>query len=299
MYILFIRQHFDLTSPSVGGCTGQIFSCPLCVKAFDSGPDLELHVNIEHRDVLSPASPSSSTTSCPVCGITLHNESNVSVHFYKKWSTDSTYDIRCLQIYNFCKNVPGDACLEGSTSYSRGCVCYCLQFNLIIGCRLVASWKRFAVFLILFKNRKCSLILFIQLYCIYRYLSFCLQSQCISFYWHTFFNLFSNRFLIVFIRVMRRRDMSSPIFRPARRHNGKLSESRSRGSSRCFGPSTGWTIRGTSGSSRWQTCSVPSTRVSTQVILFFYYFTTTNRCFFLLLSCLNNMTTHLLIGSRS
>jgi hypothetical protein len=68
------RRHFDLTSPSVGGTTGEIFSCPLCVKSFNSAPDLELHVNIEHRDVLSPASPP--THSCPICGINLDNESN-------------------------------------------------------------------------------------------------------------------------------------------------------------------------------------------------------------------------------
>ncbi|RZC43237.1 zinc finger with UFM1-specific peptidase domain protein-like, partial [Asbolus verrucosus] len=68
------RRHFDLTSPSVGGTTGEIFSCPLCVKCFNSAPDLELHVNIEHRDVLSPASPPTHT--CPVCGITLDSDSN-------------------------------------------------------------------------------------------------------------------------------------------------------------------------------------------------------------------------------
>ncbi|KRT79699.1 Peptidase [Oryctes borbonicus] len=68
------RQHFDLTSPSVANCAGEVFSCPLCVKTFNSAPDLELHVNIEHRDVLSPASPS--TYSCPVCGISLDNDSN-------------------------------------------------------------------------------------------------------------------------------------------------------------------------------------------------------------------------------
>lgn len=76
----FFRQHFDLTSPSVGGCTGEVFPCPLCAKVFNSAPDLELHVNIEHRDVLSPASPSSSKYSCPVCGLVLDSDSNVSLH---------------------------------------------------------------------------------------------------------------------------------------------------------------------------------------------------------------------------
>ncbi|XP_025833539.1 ubiquitin carboxyl-terminal hydrolase ZUFSP isoform X2 [Agrilus planipennis] len=68
------RQHFDVTSPSVGHLTGEIFSCPLCIKTYDSAPDLELHVNIEHRDILSPASPSTAT--CPVCGISLNNDSD-------------------------------------------------------------------------------------------------------------------------------------------------------------------------------------------------------------------------------
>lgn len=71
----YFRRHFDLTSPSVGGCTGDIYACPLCIKSFNSAPDLELHVNIEHRDILSPASPSSH--SCPVCGIPLSNDNNV------------------------------------------------------------------------------------------------------------------------------------------------------------------------------------------------------------------------------
>lgn len=55
----------------------EVFACPLCVKSFKSAPDLELHVNIEHRDVLSPASPP--THSCPVCGIVLDNETNVNI----------------------------------------------------------------------------------------------------------------------------------------------------------------------------------------------------------------------------
>lgn len=79
------RQHFDLTSPSIGSCAGEVFSCPLCVKTFNSAPDLELHVNIEHRDVLSPASPS--TYSCPVCGVSLENDSNVSYFPFNSFST--------------------------------------------------------------------------------------------------------------------------------------------------------------------------------------------------------------------
>ncbi|KAF5291404.1 hypothetical protein FQR65_LT01714 [Abscondita terminalis] len=68
------RQHFDLTSPSLGATSGEIYSCPLCYKEFESPPDLELHVNIEHKDILSPASPSS--VICPVCGVVLTNERN-------------------------------------------------------------------------------------------------------------------------------------------------------------------------------------------------------------------------------
>lgn len=75
MATIVFRRHFDLTSPSVGGCTSEVYACPLCVKGFNSAPDLELHVNIEHRDILSPASPSSH--SCPVCGIALTNDNNV------------------------------------------------------------------------------------------------------------------------------------------------------------------------------------------------------------------------------
>lgn len=76
----FFRRHFDLTSPSVGGSKMEVFPCPLCVKTFNSPPDLELHVNIEHRDVLSPASPP--TYSCPICGIDLDNDCDVSSFFF-------------------------------------------------------------------------------------------------------------------------------------------------------------------------------------------------------------------------
>lgn len=50
----------------------------MCTKIFKSPPDLELHVNIEHRDILSPAS--SQPQSCPVCEISLDNVSNNSKH---------------------------------------------------------------------------------------------------------------------------------------------------------------------------------------------------------------------------
>lgn len=56
--------------------TTETYPCPLCVKTFNSAPDLELHVNIEHKDVLSPASPA--MYSCPVCGMVLDRESDVS-----------------------------------------------------------------------------------------------------------------------------------------------------------------------------------------------------------------------------
>lgn len=107
------RQHFDVTSPSVIGpsCTQQtttsssnnfattitnqattssivhqLFPCPLCTKTFTSPPDLELHVNIEHQDVLSPAAagagapttPLNGAAVCPVCGIALENDNTES-----------------------------------------------------------------------------------------------------------------------------------------------------------------------------------------------------------------------------
>ncbi|KAJ8951592.1 hypothetical protein NQ318_020469 [Aromia moschata] len=76
------RSHFDLTSPSLGGTTAEVFPCPLCIKSFGSAPDLELHVNIEHRDILSPASPPSHA--CPVCGISIDSDSNVRLNLPKR-----------------------------------------------------------------------------------------------------------------------------------------------------------------------------------------------------------------------
>ncbi|ETN61606.1 zinc finger with UFM1-specific peptidase domain protein [Anopheles darlingi] len=68
------RSHFDPLSPGVnGGANGagscvdgggsgghhvdtlSVLQCPICNRTFESGSDLELHVNIEHRDILSPA----------------------------------------------------------------------------------------------------------------------------------------------------------------------------------------------------------------------------------------------------
>lgn len=62
------RAHFDLTSPSLvnndssSNSTNPTLAltsqsslhCPLCEKTFTNSSDLEVHVNVEHRDILSP-----------------------------------------------------------------------------------------------------------------------------------------------------------------------------------------------------------------------------------------------------
>lgn len=81
-------------------------ACPICCQAFESPSDLELHVNIEHRDILSPAnadmsnaatnaSAATATTDgltssfCPVCNILLDHmqtqemELHIEGHFAK------------------------------------------------------------------------------------------------------------------------------------------------------------------------------------------------------------------------
>ncbi|XP_058060110.1 zinc finger-containing ubiquitin peptidase 1-like [Anopheles bellator] len=122
------RSHFDPLSPGVNGVgangsggsggpgsqhvdTLSVLQCPICNRTFESGSDLELHVNIEHRDILSPAkadgrangggaqasgaatvngSYGGSTGSlCPVCGISFDNmktqemEYHIERHFSK------------------------------------------------------------------------------------------------------------------------------------------------------------------------------------------------------------------------
>ncbi|XP_053676527.1 zinc finger-containing ubiquitin peptidase 1-like [Anopheles nili] len=124
------RSHFDPLSPGVngaGGCaadgagggaaggghhvdTLSVLQCPICNRTFESGSDLELHVNIEHRDILSPAkadggratndTPSgaaarngsyggSTSSLCPVCGISFDHmktqemEYHIEKHFSK------------------------------------------------------------------------------------------------------------------------------------------------------------------------------------------------------------------------
>lgn len=76
-------------------------ACPICNRTFESAPDLELHVNIEHRDILSPAKVDHHETAaatnglgtsrslCPVCGISLDHfktqemELHIEKHFAK------------------------------------------------------------------------------------------------------------------------------------------------------------------------------------------------------------------------
>lgn len=110
------RSHFDPISPGLvssggahGGTSNHIdtldaFQCPICVRCFETCGDLELHVNHEHRDILSPAKVDSTTACatttltngdeascnlCPVCGISFNNmktqemEMHIESHFTK------------------------------------------------------------------------------------------------------------------------------------------------------------------------------------------------------------------------
>lgn len=110
------RSHFDPISPGVisaGGAHGgashhvdtlDAFQCPICVRCFETCGDLELHVNHEHRDILSPAKVDSTTACatveltngdeaacnlCPVCGTSFANmktqemELHIESHFTK------------------------------------------------------------------------------------------------------------------------------------------------------------------------------------------------------------------------
>lgn len=99
------RLHFDPLSPSVNSPSSYIdtlnaFACPLCSRTFETSPDLELHVNIEHRDILSPgnidangcaatATRGTTRSLCPVCGISLDDfstadmELHIEKHFEK------------------------------------------------------------------------------------------------------------------------------------------------------------------------------------------------------------------------
>jgi hypothetical protein len=115
------RSHFDPISPGINGAsaqgisnhhvdTSEAFSCPICIRCFDTGRDLEVHVNHEHLDILSPAkldSASATNTStitlttedeaacnyCPVCGIsflemkTQEMELHIDGHFTKSPTT--------------------------------------------------------------------------------------------------------------------------------------------------------------------------------------------------------------------
>jgi zinc finger-containing ubiquitin peptidase 1 len=109
------RSHFDPISPGVnagahgGGTSNHVdtldaFQCPICVRCFETCGDLELHVNHEHSDILSPAKVDTTTAYataaltngdeatcnlCPVCGISLATmktqemELHIESHFTK------------------------------------------------------------------------------------------------------------------------------------------------------------------------------------------------------------------------
>lgn len=110
------RSHFDPISPGINNSsaaqgtsnhvdTSEAFSCPICIRCFETGRDLEVHVNHEHLDILSPAkvdSASANTSTitlatedeaacnyCPVCGIsflemkTQEMEFHIDSHFTK------------------------------------------------------------------------------------------------------------------------------------------------------------------------------------------------------------------------
>ncbi|KAF8777998.1 Zinc finger-containing ubiquitin peptidase 1 [Argiope bruennichi] len=74
------------------------FLCPLCDRNFDSSRDVELHVNVDHSDVLSPIKSTQATPGdencndcCPVCGCSnfvcsLELESHIEEHFSPKSS---------------------------------------------------------------------------------------------------------------------------------------------------------------------------------------------------------------------
>lgn len=116
------RSHFDPISPGINNGasaqgtsnhhvdTSEAFSCPICIRCFETGRDLEVHVNHEHLDILSPAkvdSASATNTStitlttedeaacnyCPVCGIsflemkTQEMELHIDGHFTKSPTT--------------------------------------------------------------------------------------------------------------------------------------------------------------------------------------------------------------------
>lgn len=127
------RSHFDPISPSVNGCangggasstnshhmdTLDAFQCPICVRCFETCSDLEVHVNCEHRDILSPAKidhttgGASATTSfklpngdsaacslCPICGISFENmktqdmELHIDKHFDKSPAVNPEPDL--------------------------------------------------------------------------------------------------------------------------------------------------------------------------------------------------------------
>lgn len=112
------RSHFDPISPGLisgGGAHGgtstsnhvdtlEAFQCPICVRCFETCGDLEVHVNHDHRDILSPARVDSTTACatttitngeeascnlCPVCGISFNDmntqdmEMHIEGHFTK------------------------------------------------------------------------------------------------------------------------------------------------------------------------------------------------------------------------
>lgn len=83
----------------------QALACPICGRTFESASDLELHVNIEHRDILSPAKADNGATAvtngirmCPVCDASLDHlktqemELHIESHFARSPQRCATND---------------------------------------------------------------------------------------------------------------------------------------------------------------------------------------------------------------
>uniref|UniRef100_A0A1B6CYF8 Zinc finger-containing ubiquitin peptidase 1 n=1 Tax=Clastoptera arizonana TaxID=38151 RepID=A0A1B6CYF8_9HEMI len=100
-------SHWDFSMKSQNESPSGLYSCPICAQSFHNTPDLELHVNIEHKDILSPTKYNQEPEQvekmcniCPICCMTNFKTTedlglHIEDHFNQKVITPLTPDVSC------------------------------------------------------------------------------------------------------------------------------------------------------------------------------------------------------------
>lgn len=91
-------QNNVIVGPSTStGSSGATYACPICGLTKSDSKMLERHVNLQHRDILSPGDVSDTDNNnasplceCPVCGMEFSDSDSLAIHVDGHFSADET-----------------------------------------------------------------------------------------------------------------------------------------------------------------------------------------------------------------